>query len=298
LYIYVVKIYLYIVLLFIAANLQAQNLVQNGGFEDIDTCPDQYGQIDKAFHWDSPNYKYYTSSIIVGCELFHTCAPNSINIPDSYWGGGYAPEGNSYVGGYFLHYMIDTLRIKEYMQNELLNPLKPNIWYCFKMKITLGNPSQKAINDISVYFSPTKTADSTSLVLSYLNPQITNTSGQYYNNKSGWDEYTGYFKADGGEKFMIIGSFLPTDSTPRIGTLGSVNAAYYMIDDVQLVECGDSLNTEINENNINNKIKLYPNPTTGILTVEIKGEVNKARLELYDAIGNMFNVKPKWTELG
>ena len=38
--------------------------------------------------------------------------------------------------------------------------------------------------------------------------------------------------------------------------------------------------------------KFYPNPTTGMLTVEIKDEVNKARLELYDAVGNIVYNQP------
>jgi OmpA-OmpF porin, OOP family len=283
-----VKILLTIILFASTLTINAQqNLVQNGSFEDVSQCADSYYQLNRALYWDSPNYNYIPFwNFYISPELYQPCSPTIINVPNSPMGGGFAPDGDNYAGGYFYNLFYDTIHNKTYFQNELLSSLKPATGYCFKMKISLGNPAGYATNDISVYFSPTKIEDSTSYVLSYLSPQIKNTSGIFYTDTSNWVEYTGSFIASGGEKYLIIGSFLPTDSTPHISMPGGqFAAAYYMIDDVQLYEC-DSLNSIEEIIEINN-VLIYPNPSYGDITIEIKQPLNKACIEVYDAVGKL-----------
>jgi hypothetical protein len=94
-----------ILLLFTITINAQQNLVQNGSFEDVSQCADSYYQLDRALHWNSPNYRYIDFSSVgfyISPELYQPCSPDVINVPDSYAGGGYAPDGNNFWGGVFL----------------------------------------------------------------------------------------------------------------------------------------------------------------------------------------------------
>ncbi len=268
---------------------KAQNLVQNGSFEEYTQCPDSYGQIDRSIGWSCPNFSTFTIPPDEGTmsEYYHQCASNSsVNVPDNPSGGGAAQSGDAYVGFYGLTpYDTSDNKCKEYLQGTLVAPLKSNIYYCYEMYIKRASFGFWAINDISVYFSNALINDSGSLDLSYLEPQITNVAETYFSNNNLWAKYTGYFKADGGEKYLIIGGFLPVSQTPTINTTGQGPAAYYFIDKVQLYECGDSLNTGLTENPFT-QTNLYPNPTTGIAYID-KPATEACVVAVYDAQGRL-----------
>lgn len=285
--------HLTILCLFIALATQSNaqvNLVQNGDFGTYIICPDGGCQLANATGWSCPNFFTAAQDCGTMSEYYNECSTDPVTrIPGNLSGGDYAQSGSAYVGFYGL-VPYDTLgnRCKEYIQGMLINPLKTNKFYCCEMYIQRADFGSWAMNDMSVYFSNTIVNDSGSLDLSYFQPQITNISGNYFNNNSSWVKYTGYFKAQGGEKYLIIGSFLPTNQTPTINTSGPTTAAYYFIDNVQLYECGDSLNTSI-KTITPTIISINPNPAAENVTITLPPNTNKVELFVYTVQGQLLS---------
>lgn len=280
---------LYIIIVLSCFTTEAQvNLLANGSFELQSSCPDSYYQLERALYWDTPNRRNYGGPQCICVTLYDSCASSfNINVPNNLAGGGFAQDGNAYPGFYPIHFFYDTLHLKNYLQSEIATPLKTNTYYCFKMYIKLANYCDWAINDFSVYFSTTHLRDSLSLALDYLTPQIINNNGQYYTNRNNWEVYTGYFKADGGEKYLTIGSFLPIDSTPLTPVVGQFDAAYYFIDNVQLYECDSVVSLYEKPTS---PINIYPNPSNGIFTIESPKPIK--HLKIYSSYGQLVYEAP------
>ena len=68
-------------LVFAGTPASAENFVRNGGFEEISSCPNLFGQIARADFWVTP---------ITNSDLFHGCAPfssgNGLQTPANLFG--------------------------------------------------------------------------------------------------------------------------------------------------------------------------------------------------------------------
>ena len=105
------------------------------------------------------------------------------------------------------------------------------------MYLSLGDKSYTAINSLGVCFSDSLVhLKKTSQLL--FKPDII--SYDFYENKVGWEKYTGDYIAKGGEKYIIIGNFFSKEYT-KVNNLKILdkrkvkdNYVYYYIDNVSL----------------------------------------------------------------
>lgn len=214
------------------------NLVKNGGFEDLSKPVKTWNQLGHASGWSNPNKGT--------ADLFSKDASHkTVGIPDNELGTGTtAFEGERYAG--FVAYKEDLRknfkrlksgkedpfrpayqRYSEYVQTALSGPLTAGQKYDVTFRVKLSNGSDRAVAGIGAYLSP--------IELSYNHrhfldekPQVSST--KIVDDKQNWTEVTGTFTAEGNEKFVVIGAFVNGgfDSKKVIEGADSQRAYYYI----------------------------------------------------------------------
>ncbi|MBK7556444.1 MAG: hypothetical protein IPI55_18145 [Flavobacteriales bacterium] len=184
--------------------IRAQNLVPNGGFEDIISCPTNGSQLDHTEFWTTPD---------AGTpDYYHGCA---IAVPQSN-GTQAAHRGRisglgSGPGGY---------------GGEVHRPPAAH----FAMHVSLADNCQVTTDAIGVAFSDTAIANLPGGVPLPLAQQVSNPSGVFLPD-TGWLEVSGDFIAAGGEEYFTSATFNDYGH-PRSRPRGSYLFAYTYLDDV------------------------------------------------------------------
>src|SRR5690554_5639148 len=250
-------------LLFERTYSQQNNLVQNGSFENYSTCPtDEDHQLFLAIGWSNAYYSGAAGEFYAQTpDYFNSCAnknPNvsfrSIKVPINLFGCQLAKKGNGYAGGAFFDISRIGLTIRESLINFMLNPLKKNQKYNFRMYISLADTSRVAISNIQIAFfenNPNKmTLSKIRRIGNFV--QIRDT-GIIYKDKKKWTEISGNITANGGEKYLMIGNFDEDSSTTyeilyfrsNPMQISIEELAYYYVDDVLLFPGDDSYNIAV-----------------------------------------------------
>jgi len=246
-------------------NGSSQNLVPNPSFENYSSCPDNFGQIQKAINWDSfsesPDYYNRCSP---SCVPLNMC----LGIPQNWFGSQEAYEGNAYVG---LATYLEGNQFREIIGIQLVQQLIPGIKYYVSCYISNSGGynwlpiryCDGASNNIGFRFFKN--------AYSQFNPcPIENFSHinetTIISDTTNWIKISGSFIADSSYQYFAMGNFyddLHTD-TINIENFDSTveNGVYYFVDNVCVST--DSLEC-IGINNIQNtyqatKIDIYPNP--------------------------------------
>ena len=267
--------------LLLTNNIASQNLVPNSGFEMHSSCPNGWGEIGllQATNWngfDSPDY-------------FSSCATNSqFSVPQNIFGYQQAYSDSSYVGILCLVPTTNPVS-SEFIQVQLTDSLVKSHYYCVSFYVSLADSSNYAIANVGAYFSDTAVS-LLALGDSIITPQIQNPNDSILNDKINWRLVSGYYYAAGGENFLTIGNF-HTNANTLIQHIGGAtspfyDAAYYYIDDVSVIQC-DSLFSSVNEISSSSEVKnirLYPNPSTGKLTIKTEN-LKIEKLEVYNFTG-------------
>lgn len=228
------------------------NLVQNGGFEAVAKEPNTFDQLTRAEGW---------GDVTIGmAEVFSRQASvKTVGIPENFYGTMEPAEGARYAG--FFAWKDDQRRdydgdpedpfkpgwnaYSEYPWTKLPAPLKEGHTYAISFKVALAQNSDRAVAGIGAFVSPIK--------LSYQNrrflverPQVV--EDKILEERGVWVEVSGTFKADGGEQFLVIGTF-PTAifDTKRIIDGYDNQYAYYYLDHVSLTEVPASGETKENK---------------------------------------------------
>ena len=234
--------------------LNAQNLVPNPSFEIYTICPTNY--TDESVHELIPGWQIPTRG---SSDYFNSCALISVNVPENFMGNCFARDGQAYAGFILLEEPpIDSVfkkaSYREYIQAELIQPLKHNNLYCVKFYYAIATNSTYAINRLGVYFSKKKIRDRFSAGVLNFKPQIQIDTLKINSDREYWFLEADTFRAQGGEKYITIGNFYDDNHT-RYKTLDltgyrlslrekieSLKLAYYYIDMISVEKLDNSEN--------------------------------------------------------
>lgn len=224
--------------LLIVPYLNSQNLISNPSFEDIDSCYGQPAGIGfDVFEWSGCTG--WSNPIGASSDLWcENPLVGNLTPPQMYISYQYPRSGQNMAGiiindGIMFNY-------REYIQNELLQPLINNVVYDIKFYVS-GNVQDCMVNQFGVKFLNAKLTDISLLWLTDIVPDVTSDPSQIEYDTLTWQKVKMQYKANGSEKYVIIGNFqdslnmtytLPCD-TSFWGNL-TLAGGYYLIDDVSI----------------------------------------------------------------
>lgn len=217
------------------AQTDDDNWVKNGSFEDLGT---KKLKKDKSVHfatgWDSPTG--------VKADLFSKKNDkDALTGTDANTYGHEKPEyGDNYAG--IVAYVFGdkgAVPYRTYVTAELEAPLKKDQEYCVRFRVSLGDNSKYAVNNIGAHLSKNSLSTDEKKSLT-ADAQIMHSQNKIINNTFGWETICSIYKAEGGEKYITIGNFKLTKDTknekitkPK-GVTSQLGIAYYYVDQVEL----------------------------------------------------------------
>jgi len=266
-------------------NSAAQNLIPNGDFEQYSTCQTSVSQLGRALYWTNP-------MISSTPDYFNACNSNTLcSVPINLWGYEPARSGVAYAAIGTAVIGSDNPMIpnsyREYAQMELLDMLIADTEYCIQFHVSACDSFNYVSNNIGVYFSKVEINDTCyKCTLPYI-PQFENQLANL-SSRNGWTEVSGTYTAAGGERYIVIGNFKDSIATVATytGWVTGPSKFYsgYYLDDVSLTICDTIIG--IKENQDNSFLKLHPNPSSGLFTLESKNSIING-FQVFDALGNL-----------
>jgi len=167
----------------------------------------------------------------------------------------------------------DSDSYSEYIQGKLIKPLSTGQKYCLKVSIALSSYSGFSINQLAGLFSrqPITIRKNEST----FSPQVKLSISEIDNKR--FKTLCSYFTAEGGEQFVTLGRFTSDDNLeilPRTNIpqtqFGINKSAYYLIDNIELVEIQDANECHCEINIIQpDTLKTIPNPELNVPENEI-----------------------------
>jgi hypothetical protein len=266
-----------------------QNLVPNGSFEEITSCPNpQIGttaQIELAFPWLND---------IGGTELYHACSPPlifgadsfpSLGVPENAVGVEQAHSGEAY-GGIYTYGGINETNGREYLQVPLIQTLHSGR-YEVSFWASLADEFDYAVGSLGAYFSDTLVTRTSFNSLPGVEPSIQSPPGQIFSDKDLWYLITDTFTSRvGGERYIAIGNFKSTaESDTLFVPTGDHNRlkSYYYIDDVSVIAL-DSMPNGVGEAEPL-AFKVWPNPAQNHITITAPSALTAASVFIYSISG-------------
>lgn len=227
-----------------AQTTSSENLVPNGGFERVVKEPATFDQISRAEGWGS--------ATLGMAEAFGPAAPaKTVGIPLNVYGTQTAYEGERYAG--FMAWKDDQRRdydggprdpfkpgwnaYSEYPRTELVEALEEGATYELSFWVALAGNSDRAVAGIGAFLASWK-PEYTHRGFMKERPQVV--ADKILENRGEWTEVKGTFVADGGELYLVLGTF-PTAifDTKRIVEGPDNQYAYYYLDNISLRKTAD-----------------------------------------------------------
>lgn len=226
------------------------NMVFNPSFEEHTGCPQNIhavGIMTGVDAWWQPTKG--------SSDYFNACGERDSSVPRNKMGVQTAHNGQAYCGIY-----CSQEDYREYLQTELKQPLVAGQRYRVSFWVSLADKSPHAIASIGALFTEDMIGDTASwdiikrlennaiddgqsiTIATFLPPQVVNAPDNVLADSKEWQEVSGEFEAEGGERFLTIGNFAPFNHsrvTPIENTNAMLQGAYYYIDDVSVVAVGD-----------------------------------------------------------
>ena len=220
------------------------NLVINPSFEDHNACPELMLtgtkiKLTELNNWDVANKG--TVDFFQQCSEFDQCG-----VPENMWGYQTAHTGNAYVGLLATGGGLGSKKNREYIQGQLKDTLTGGREYYVEFHISMGETSNYTVNTMGLYASQTRIQGHNLKILGYDSPKKSNRRNKVRNALSSvdnanqrdtfcrmedlvmepitpqvkmkefvgdtmnWVKISGTFIAEGGEKYITIGSFEKT----------------------------------------------------------------------------------------
>jgi hypothetical protein len=261
--------------IFVAAafRLSAQNLVPNGSFEQLNSCPNSVSQLSAAVSWMAPS--------LGTSDCFNQCAWGSMtDVPKNVFGYRPARTGVGYAG--IALFWTGATDHREYMETPLTTTLVAGQCYHFEMHMSSSDSCKYTTSSIGAYFSSSMLYSLTPSSF-IITPHIANAPGNAPDTLN-WTLVSGDYIATGGEAYLTIGNFLDTPSTVVTSTDNALPypGAYVYIDDVSLIPC---IYTGLEEQQ-GSQSGIYPNPVKDVLNVQLS-DYEAAELSVYDIAGQV-----------
>ncbi len=233
-------------LTFFAFCCEAQNLVPNPGFENMNACPTEIGCLGRSNYLSFPSVTdWCETSEACPASYYNACANHDTlcycGVPNNLDGYQYAHSGNGYacISAYGYDKHDRELGGANYIEVKLLSPLQKGIQYCVCYYVDLAIPKNggKAdpITNVDAYLSVTQVHDHGDCKGLSLTPSVKNTSGYLLHNDTLWTKVSGIYVAGGGEQWLTIGNFSLNATTTLIDTaIDTLIEDGYYIDDVSV----------------------------------------------------------------
>jgi OmpA-OmpF porin, OOP family len=237
------------------AGINAQNLVTNPDFEEVEQKPYFWPKIYITKGWTNGNGGT--------ADFFHKRASRHENgIPENYMGRQDPANGERYAGiiafyndgaavpvpksaaalspgnvsttAPVIQQDVSSGKYAEYLQCPLTKQLTAGSTYTISFKVSLADNSSYAVAGIGACLIPQASAIETNSY-SMLTPAVVSTA--LIEDKTTWTEITGTMLAKGDEKYILIGAFKPALKSKKIipEYTNDSKKAYYYIDGVSVV---------------------------------------------------------------
>lgn len=222
---------------------RAQNLVVNGSFEEHIGCVYHYL---KDLH--SCNFNPLARAVVEGwftpadrrADYFHPCnTADGYKPPKTQYGLVYPADGEACVGLWYYR-DAETSASRDYLIGTLKEPLQAGKTYYVSYKVRLSEYSQLAGPAPGLWVTSRKLKpEDLAIGFSAREAQINPDTAQYIWDKTRWYTITGSFKAEGHEKYIVIGYFGKRKDPPLLylkdqKAEGFSPECYHLLDDVYL----------------------------------------------------------------
>ena len=208
-------------------SINAQNLVPNPDFHEVQQCPLFLADFTMA-EWIDPIFPDGSS------DCFNICSNTfATSVPTNGFGFQESDTGEGYVG---LSVVSNQDEYREYIQVELLEPLEEGVCYEIRMTYSQSDVSGSS-NNLGLVITNDPPND-----FFAVEPQLEII--EVITETENWLEEIVQFSANGGEKILSIGNFRNDASTTFVPN-PPVPYAYYLIDFVSVekieIEFSDDL---------------------------------------------------------
>lgn len=238
------KLQFYIMLLvFFQANLLAQELINNNGFEQVYHCPNTLGDF-YAKGW------FATHATRTTPDLYSTCAEEDVFASPKNFIINVKPfQGENYVG--FVAFNPHE-NYREYISTKLASPLVKDKVYRFSITLSQPEMSLYYIGEIgAVFSSDSLNAYKLSPVL-VAPPDIKIAPKNLLECRNSWTTYSINYKALGGERYIHLGCFASDEyliyrmykDRLNFSNNTGYRDAYYLMDSISLSEVIEEVTAE------------------------------------------------------
>lgn len=236
------KLFIFLITFGVFLNkIKCQNLIPNSSFEEANS--------DSAITLDFKNNftcKVWDSPTKGTPDYFNSSRNGDFGCPINRYGYLMAHTGVAYCG-FIIKYNSNSY---EYIQVKLNSKLIKDSIYCISFYVSVPQYSAFSTNEVNCFFTNEKNELN-------LNHSIINNSSyiklltkENYIKPSIWNQVVNYYKAKGGEEYMVIGMLNMKYNNFKISTVSSSNVQkgiYMFIDDVSLKAISDSTECKLED---------------------------------------------------
>lgn len=175
----------------------AQNLVENGSFENKSYCPSNYNlqQLKSVVEWSQLNE---------GTPDHFAACSDKVGVPKNIFGFQSAQDGEAYVG--MATYSPTQKNYREYLTSKLKRPLHAGEMVCIEMYLSTADYSKYITDGFGLVLSEKKLVQDRTKVI-HMASSLTNPRLNLIDAFDQWILVSDTYTAKGGEEYITIGNF-------------------------------------------------------------------------------------------